>query len=1187
MICPSCGTENPARAKFCTECATRLVAACPSCGTENPPGAKFCSECATPLSPAGPGEAPPAATASAPGQPGPSTVRASAATERRVVTVMFLDLVGFTTFAEGRDAEETRELLTRYFDLARDVIERYGGVVEKFIGDAVMAVWGAPTAHEDDAERAVRAALELVDAVHALGPGIEARAGVLTGEAAVTLGATNQGLVAGDLVNTASRLQAAAQPGVVLAGQATYLAASKAIAFEEAGEQALKGKSAPVPAWRALRVVAGVRGRNRAETLEAPFVGRDEEMRLLRELYLSTAREGRARLVSVVGPAGIGKSRLAWEFLKYVDGLAEDVWWHEGRSPAYGEGITFWALGEMIRGRAGLRETDDEATTRERIRAMLAEHVPSEPERAWIEPALLTLLGVEAADVPVDELFPAWRTFFERLAATGPVALVFEDLHWADSGLLDFIDHLLEWSRNSRLYVVTLARPELLEKRPNWGAGKRSFTSVYLEPLPEPAMRDLLAGLVPGLPPRAVATIVARADGVPLYAVETVRMLVAQGRLRLEGDRYVPAGDLTSLAVPETLTALIGARLDALDADDRALLQDASVLGTSFTLDALRAVTRQETADLEPRLLGLVRRELLQLDVDPRSPERGQYRFVQALIREVAYGTLARRDRKDRHLAAARHFEGVGSDELAAALAGQYVAAHENADGPEADALAGQARIALRAAADRAATLGSHDQAVAFLTSALAATTDPRDRAELLERAGEEASLAGRHAEAGELLRAAIAGQRELGDRPALARAIATLGAALVTSHDPDGALALLEPASGEFADLAPDRGVIALDGQLARAYMFVGDDRRALEICDRVLGLAEQAEDVPIIADTLVTKGTALVNVGRSQEALGLLLAAERLAEANGIHATRLRALNNRSVSLDLLDPRAAVDAYEAGVALARRLGLRSMMFLFATGLGDMLFRIGEWDRAEHELTVAIDEDPEPTDRLVLLSTLVLVRSLRGLDVGDLLAEIDGIAEAWNIVTMQTQRDDAHAFAAFAAGRFAEAANAWRASASLDATYVPTGRLLAAYASAAAGDLAAVRGDLVAFDTTRLRGPLVRTQRTTILGLLAALEGDPSAAVGHQRDALAAWRRIGFSLDEALTSLTIVTILGPDDPTIRANASEAREILERLRARPLVERLDAALERAPEAAPASRPTAPAGPLATDALAGS
>ena len=287
MICSNCGTQNEAQRKFCTECATPFTAGCPNCGTTNPPAAKFCGECATPLV----------------GAARPIDAVAAPVAERRLVSVLFTDLVGFTPYAEERDAEDVRDTLTRYFDLASEVMTRYGGTVEKFIGDAVMAVWGTPVAREDDAERAVRAALELVDAVRTLGPTIQARAGVLTGEAAVTIGATNQGMVAGDLVNTAARLQSVAPPGVVLVGEATHRAASQAIAFEEAGEQLLKGKASPVPAWRAVRVVSERGGRNRSEALEAPFVGRDEEFRLLKELFHATDREKRTRLVSVTGPA--------------------------------------------------------------------------------------------------------------------------------------------------------------------------------------------------------------------------------------------------------------------------------------------------------------------------------------------------------------------------------------------------------------------------------------------------------------------------------------------------------------------------------------------------------------------------------------------------------------------------------------------------------------------------------------------------------------------------------------------------------------------------------------------------------------------------------------------------------------------------------------------------------------------
>ena len=425
--------------------------------------------------------------------------------ERRFVTVLFVDLVGFTPFAEERDAEQVRETLDRYFGIARLAVERHGGTIEKFIGDAVMAVWGTPTAHEDDAERAVRAAMELLDGVNGLGEGISARAGIVTGEAAVTLGAEGQGMVAGDLVNTASRLQSVAPAGTILVSAATMNAASAAIVFEPAGAQELKGKTAPVDAYRAVRVVANRGGQLRSEALEAPFVGREEELRLLKDQLHATTSDSRARLVSITGPAGIGKSRLTWEFEKYIDGVVETVYWHRGRSPSYGEGVTFWALGEMVRRRAELAEGDDEATTREHIAAAVEQWVADPDERQWVAAALLALLGLESPPSGGrDVLFAAWRVFFEGIAAQGTTALVFEDIQWADSGMLDFIDSLLEWSKNKPLLVVTLARPELYDRRPNWGSGHRLLTAMPLDPLPEAGMRELLAGLVPGLPDQAV-----------------------------------------------------------------------------------------------------------------------------------------------------------------------------------------------------------------------------------------------------------------------------------------------------------------------------------------------------------------------------------------------------------------------------------------------------------------------------------------------------------------------------------------------------------------------------------------------------------------------------------------------------------------------------------------------------------
>ena len=350
MNCAECGTWNDPDRKFCMECGAALVQVCPVCGTPNPPQGKFCGECGAALRASTPG------TRSSAGRR--SAMRL---TERRLVSVLFADLVSFTTLSEQRDAEDMRILMDAYFTAARTAIERHGGVVEKFIGDAVMAVWGTPVTHEDDAERAVRAALELVDAVAVLGTSrgvpLQVRVGILTGEAATAPGAGNQAMVTGDMVNTASRLQSAAPPGGVLVGAATHRAASGAIAFEEVGDLVLKGKEEPVRAWRALRVVAERHGQNRM-AIEPPFVGRAEELRLMKDLLHATGREGRSRVVSVHGIGGIGKSRLAWELQKYVDGLSEGMYWHHGRCPSYGDGVTFWALGEMVRMRAGIAEVD-------------------------------------------------------------------------------------------------------------------------------------------------------------------------------------------------------------------------------------------------------------------------------------------------------------------------------------------------------------------------------------------------------------------------------------------------------------------------------------------------------------------------------------------------------------------------------------------------------------------------------------------------------------------------------------------------------------------------------------------------------------------------------------------------------------------------------------------------------------
>ena len=1161
--CSNCGTENEPGRKFCRECGTRLAAGCPNCGTPNAADAKFCGECGTSLVAGAPG------TASAP----PPSAHAATApvAERRVVSILFADLVGFTPFAEERDAEETRETLSRYFDLARDVIGRYGGTVEKFIGDAVMAVWGAPVATENDAERAVRAGLDLVVSVGGLAPGVQARAGVLTGEAAITIGATDQGMVAGDLVNTASRLQSVAPAGSVLVGAATFQAAANAIVFEEAGEQVLKGKVAPVRAWRALRVVAEVGGRNRREAVEAPFVGRDEELRQLKDMFHATTREKRARLVSVVGPAGIGKSRLAWEFLKYIDGLLEGIWWHDGRSPSYGDGITFWALGEMIRRRAGLRESDDEATTRSSITASVEEHVADPDERRWIERALLVLLGVESG-MSSEELFPAWRTFFERLSEVSPVAMVFEDLHWADRGTLDFIDHLLEWSRNRPIFVLTLARPELLERRADWGAGKRNFASLFLEPLDEPAMRELLLGLVPDLPEPALRAILARADGIPLYAIETIRMLLAEGRLELRGNAYAPLGDLTQFAVPDTLSALIAARLDALEPADRAIVQDASVLGQSFTVAALAGVGGRPEVELEGRLRGLVRRELMRVEADPRSPERGQYVFVQGLIREVAYNMLARNDRKTRHLAAARYFEGLGGEELAGALAGQYLSAHANAGPPaEAEALAAQARIALRAAAQRAAALGSHGQAAGFLLKAVTVTSEPAEQADLLEAAA-AASMRAADARGGERqAEQAVALRRELGDRVALADAIARLGQTIVEQYDNPRAVAFLEPAMAEFADLGPDAATLA--NQFARALFLDAQSDASIRVCDQFLGDAERLGRTDLVADGLITKGSALAVIGRPIEGLGVLEVGQRVAERAGLASAAARAMVNRTYYLAAADPREAWRVAAEGLEYTERMGLVGEHFGILGNAAFAALHVGEWSAVHARIEAALGSETLPLEeRIFLFESASVIEALRGAPIAAArLAEVQAQVADRTDVQVRAIVPNMTAFIALGEGRDRDAADAWLEVTRLGLAIFSTVFLeYAARALLWAGDLSGARSALAGL--VDQHGPAEVTGRGAIEAGVAALEGDGSA-LGRYGAVLRMTRDLGLVFDIALIGIDMATLLEPDEPEVAAAAQEAREILVRLEAKPLIERLDRAMARG-AAQPASGPSA-------------
>ncbi|HZT45371.1 MAG TPA: adenylate/guanylate cyclase domain-containing protein, partial [Gaiellaceae bacterium] len=852
----------------------------------------------------------------------------AAAAERRHVSVLFADLVGFTKASEQRDAEDTRELLSAYFDTCKRLIALYGGTVEKFIGDAVMAVWGTPTANEDDAERAVRAALDLVAAVPALDAALAARAGVLAGEAAVTLGAEGQGMVAGDLVNTASRIQSAAEPGTVLVGESTKRATEAAIAYEDAGVHELKGKTEAVPLYRALRVTAARAGALKSAAVEPPFVGRERELRLVKELFHASAEEQKAHLVSVVGIAGIGKSRLAWEFEKYIDGLIDDVWWHRGRCLAYGEGVAYWALAEMVRMRAriGEEEPSDEALAK--LRAALDEHVPDAEERSWLELRLAHLLGLgEPIAADRQELFSAWRVFFERLADQGPCVLVFEDLQWAEPGLLDFVDHVLEWSRNKPLFVLALVRPEAADRREG-APSPRNATSLSLEPLSAEAMESLLDGFAPGLPAELRGDILARAEGVPLYAVETVRMLLDRGLLAREGEVYRPTQSIEALAVPETLHALLAARLDGLERAERALVQDASVLGKTFTKQGLAALSGLEDAAIEQLLTSLVRKEVFSLQADPRSPERGQFGFLQDLLKRVAYETLSRKERKARHLAAAAHLGSAWADEqeIVEVVASHYLDAYRLVpDADDAAEIKQRAREALARAGERAASLAATAEAARVFAQAAELADEPLDQAALHARAGQAAFAGGDYQLARNELERAHELYEESGATRDAALTLAVLGNTDWQLHDSDRAVERLERAYAVLSTGERDEGLAAVAAELGRVNFFRGDRAAAQERVALAIDVAEQLWLPETLSQSLNTAGLIAADQSRWEYGYALVEHSLRLALENDLPGPALRAYNNLANLLDERDRyEQMIETLERSLPLARKIGAR-----------------------------------------------------------------------------------------------------------------------------------------------------------------------------------------------------------------------------------------------------------------------
>jgi predicted ATPase/class 3 adenylate cyclase len=1088
--------------------------------------------------------------------------------ERRLVSVLFADLVGFTALSESRDAEDARELLSRYFDTCRRLIALYGGTVEKFIGDAVMAVWGAPTATEDDAERAVRAALDLVAAVSALGQetGVEdlrARAGVLTGEAAVTLGAEGEGMVAGDLVNTASRVQSSAEPGSVYVGDSTRRATEQTIVYEEAGSFELKGKTGLTPLWKAHRVVSGLRGSLKSHGLEAPFVGRDRELRQIKDLFHTSADEKRAHLVSAIGIAGIGKSRLAWEFYKYFDGIAEPVYWHRGRCLSYGEGVTYWALADMVRMRCRIGEDEDPASAQAKLRTTLQEHILDPDEREFLAPRLAHLLGLaEHHARDKQDLFGAWRLFFERLADSYPTVLAFEDMQWADESLLDFVEYLLDWSRSSPLFVITLARPEMLERRPTWGAGQRSFTSLYLEPLPLADMEQLLSGLVPGLPPDVRDRILVRAEGIPLYAVETVRMLLDQGLLVQDGSSYRLTAPLTSLEVPETLHALIAARLDGLPAAERRLLQDAAVLGKTFTMDALAALSA-EANDLNSLVGALARKEVLGVQADPRSPEHGQYGFLQDLVRHVAYETLSRRERRTRHLAAAAYLSAAfaeDEDEVVEVIASHFVAAYRaDLDAADAAQIKAQAQGMLIRAAERAASLAAAAEARRYFEQAVELTDDETRRAALLDEAGEMARRAGDPDAARRLFEQSIELYEAAPDTHAAARVHLRLGHLDNATGRRDEAIDRLENVLAAISDDEPDEDLALLAASLAFAYWYSGDVERAAERAELALDIAEAHAYPLALARALRAKAGISHSRHHTEEGRALLKRSLEIAREHDLvdeAAVGYFWISDTCFQRDMYTD--ALGYLDESLSLSRRLGSRPHEWAVLAERTYPLYMTGRWDEA---MSVINEFTQEQIDSggvmLSMLESGVEISIARGKidranDIFAMFARLEGSTDLQDLSCYTSARASLHR----AEGRMNEALA--DAVASIDmgdrmtgiaAQSVKQGLVDAVEAALAIGDSHKAEELLARIEAVPpgTRPPYLDAQARR---LRARIGGDIAGFVGAEE----IFRRLDVPFWLAVTLLEHGELTG-DKPLL----DEAREIFHLLNAQPWLDRVAAA----------------------------
>ncbi len=893
----------------------------------------------------------------------------------------------------------------------------------------------------------------------------------------------------------------------------------------------------------------------------------------MKELFHDSADEQRAQLALVTGIAGIGKSRLAWEFEKYIDGLAADAFWHRGRCLSYGEGVAYWALAEMVRMRCRIREDEEPESARAKLRLSLEEYVLDGEERAWVEPRLAHLLGLEeGVSGDQENLFSAWRILFERLADKSPTILVFEDLQWADAGLLDFLEYLLDWSRGHPLFVLALARPEFSDKRPGWGSGKRSVSSLYLEPLSSPAMSDLLSGLVPGLPDDLQGRILDRAEGVPLYAVETVRMLLDRGLLTREGDVYRANGAVENLEVPDTLHALVAARLDSLAPEERRLVECGAVLGKTFTKQGLAAVSGVADAELEPLLGGLLGKEIISVQADRRSPELGQYSFLQDIVKRVAYETISRRERKAKHLAAAKFLASAWSaeeDEIVEVVAAHYLDAYNSApDDPDAVELRAKAFEMLVRAAERAASLGANAEAQRAFERAGELTEEVLTRAELHERAGVMASIGARQDDAAANFERASELFAECGATHAAARVSARAAEIAWERGRLEQGLESMDAAFALLSQEEHDADLAALAAQIGRFMFFAGQGELALERLERALEIAESLLLPETLAQALNTKGVILFSRGRKTEGLALVRNALEVALEHDKPSAALRAYYNLADMTAQAD-RAQQSARlaEDGLALARRVGNRYWEWALL-GLAYPLWAVGDWDAVVGREDDLPDEDwtQARIASATFLTSIIPVLVNRGqLEEANRSARLFAELEASVDFQERAQVHFAEATLLLAEGKYDEALRSAEASLetrhALGISYeaVKESFVVAVEAALALSDISRAEELIALVDTLPPGGSpqFLEAHSARFRARLGAPRGAPGEADRLFERAVSVFRVLALPFYLAVTLLEYGEWLLAQDRRQDSEAllAEARDTFERLDAKPWIER--------------------------------